>query len=372
MTRTVSLMAGAWLVAASAACSSEPPPPQSADILAEVLAEAGERNAAPAPASVSIRTLPATFLGVLPCVGCPGVRVHLNLFEDRTFLIRSIEVGRNDRPRDDIGTWTLGADRRTLTLNGGRQAIRQFVIKDDRHLRQLDFDGREVGDDASDGLVRSDAFESFEPSLLLQGLFTYVADAGLFTDCLTRQRWPVATESANAELERTYLQVRQIAGAEVLVEVEGRLALRPPMEGDGPGQTLVVDRVIGAWPNRTCGMRIAAPPLDRTSWRVTHLNGEPVDLTGLPLEPYLDLRPGRFEFAGSDGCNRVVGTYAQEGDRLQFRVSAVTRIGCPEGNAVSRAFSDALSATEAWLVSDDVLELVDGQGRVLARFVPQR
>jgi len=372
MNRYAAVMAGAWLLVWSSACSSEAPAPQSADILAEVLAEAGERNAAPAPTSVSLRTLPATFLGELPCAGCPGLRVHLNLFEDRSFLIRTVEVGRSERPRDDIGTWTLGSDRRTLTLSGGRQAIRQFVIKDDQRLRQLDRDGREIGENPADDLHRSDRFEPFEPTLVLQGLFTYMADAGLFTACLTRQRWPVATESANAELERRYLQVRPIPGAEVLVEVEGRLAMRTPMEGGGLRQTFVVDRVIEAWPNRTCGMRLAAATLDRTSWKLTHLSGEPVDLTGLPLAPFLELRPGRFEFSGSDGCNRVVGTYAQEGDRLRFRVSAVTRIGCPEGSAVSRAFSDALAATQSWLVSDSQLELIDERGRVLALFAPQR
>jgi len=369
MNRFVALVASAWLVV-SAACS-EPPPPQSGDILAEVLAEAGERNTAPARTSPSLRTLPATFIGVLPCTGCPGVQVHLNLFEDQSFLIRAVEVGRSERPRDDIGTWTLGSDRRTLTLSGGRQAVRQFVIKDDRRLRQLDRDGREISDDAAHDLVRSLAFEPFEAVLLVQGSISYTADTGLFTECTTRQRWTVSPDGAGGELERAYLQVRPIPGAEVLVEVDGRVAPGSD-EGGGQSRTLVVNRVVEAWANRTCGMRLAAATIDRTSWKVTHLGGEPVDITGMPLEPYLDLRPGRFEFSGSDGCNRVVGTYQQEGDRLRFRVAAVTRIGCPEGNAVSRAFSDALSATEAWIVTEEQLELLDDRGRVLARFVPRR
>jgi len=370
MNRYVALVAGAWLVV-SAACS-EPPPPQSADILAEVLAEAGERNTAPARSAPSLRTLPATFIGVLPCTGCPGVQVHLNLFEDQSFLIRAVDVGRSERPRDDIGTWTLGSDRRTLTLSGGRQAVRQFVIKDDRRLRQLDRDGREISDDAAHDLVRSLTFESFEPALLVQGSISYTADIGLFTECTTRQRWLVSSDGAGRELERAYLQVRPIPGAEVLVEVDGRVSMGSPGGDDEQARTLVVSRVVEAWANRTCGMRLAAASIDRTSWKVTHLNGEPVDITGMPLEPYLDLRPGRFEFSGSDGCNRVVGTYQQDGDRLRFRVAAVTRIGCPEGNAVSRAFSDALSATEAWSVSEEQLELLDERGRVLARFVPRR
>jgi copper homeostasis protein (lipoprotein) len=367
----VVVLGSMWLTFAGA-CSSEPPPRQSADILAEVLAEAGERNAESPVVSPSLSMLPATFIGVLPCPDCPGIRLHLNLFENRSFRLRTAYLGQSEPPVDDIGTWTLGSDRRTLTVRGRRQSVLQFVIKDGRRLRQLDTTGREIGDDDAHDLVRADAYQPFEPRVQLQGLFVYMADAGLFTECLTKQRWPVATESANPLLERAYLEARPSPGAEVLVEIEGRVSMRPPMEGGGLRETLVVDRVIGAWPNRTCGMRVAMATINNTAWKLTHLGRQLVDTSELPLEPFLELRTGRAEFSASDGCNRVVGSYEQDGTRLTFSIGAVTRIGCPDGNQVSRDFSDALAATRSWNVGDAELELLDERGRVVARFVPQR
>ncbi len=357
--------------ALGAACSSEPPPRQSADILAEVLAEASERNTAGPIVSASLGSLPATFTGVLPCSDCPGVRLHVNLFGNRAFLIRTTEVGASSRPSDDMGVWTLGSDRRTLTLRGRRQPVVQFVIKDDRRLRQLDASGREIGDDDAHDLVRADVFTPFEATVSLQGLFTHVAGAAAFTECLTGQQWPVAAESASAELERAYLDAQPAPDAELLVDVEGRLMMRPPTDGTGLREMIVVDRVIGAWPNRTCGMRLAVASLHDTSWKLTHLGREAVDTTGLPLEPFLELRAGRAEFSASDGCNRVVGRYEQDGSRLTFAIGAVTRIGCPDGSRVSRVFSDALGATRSWNITDVQLELVDERGRVVARFVSQ-
>ena len=370
MGRLSAVIAGAVLGAGLSACSSDSPPQRSSDVLAEVLAEATERNASP-NASSMVGGLPATFVGVVPCPDCRGIRLQLNLYDNLTFRLRAAELGKADAPRDAMGTWTLGDDRRTLTLRTGRQATRRFAIRDDRTLRELDVTGREMGGGDGHDLTRSARFEPFEARLSVEGLYVYMADAGMFTECLTRERWPVAMEAANAELERAYLNVRPTPGAEVFVAIEGRLAMRPPMEGTGERETLVVDRVVGAWANRSCESRGAGASLERTTWKLTHLGRELVDTSGMPLEPTLELRPGSFEFFGSDGCNRVVGVYELEAARLRFRIGAVTRIGCPDGNSVSRAFSDALGAAEAWQLVGDELELLDGRGRVLARLSPR-
>jgi len=371
MSRPGALLVVAGVVTIAAACSAEPAR-QSADILAEVLAEADTRTVAPLPASPSLARLPATFTGLLPCADCPGVRYHLNIFANRSFFLRAVYIDRGGRPFDDIGTWSLGTDRRTLTLRGGREARRQFVIKDGRTLRQLDINGREIESARPYDLVRADVFEPFEPTLALQGLYSYMADAGNFTECLTRQRWPVAMEAASAELERAYLAARRTPGQEVLVSVDARIALRPPMEGSGLRETLVVDRVVGAWPDRSCSRRVATASIDQIAWAPTHAGGAPIEVAGLPLAPFLELRPGSRQFSASDGCNRIVGSYQQDEARLTFSIGAVTRIGCPEGSQVNRAFSDALAATRSWRIVEDRLELLNDRGEAIARFEPRQ
>ena len=63
------------------------------------------------------------------------------------------------------------------------------------------------------------------------------ADAGRLTECLTRRNWPVAQEQDNA----AYSKARRQPGEELLVNLDGHVALRPKMEGAGR-QTMVLDR----------------------------------------------------------------------------------------------------------------------------------
>ncbi len=78
----------------------------------------------------------------------------------------------------------------------------------------------------------------------MRGMYTYMADAGLFTDCASGQRLPVAQEGDNAALEVAYSKARAGAGVPMLVTVEGRIEMRMPMEGPGPRPMLVVERFI--------------------------------------------------------------------------------------------------------------------------------
>ena len=87
---------------------------------------------------------------------------------------------------------------------------------------------------------------------LMRGLFTYMADAALFEDCVSGNRYPVAMEAGYLELERAYLEQRREPGAPLLVTIQGVIEPRPPMEGDGEIATVVVKRFIAAFPGADC------------------------------------------------------------------------------------------------------------------------
>lgn len=88
---------------------------------------------------------------------------------------------------------------------------------------------------------------------LMRGLFIYMADAALFEDCASGQRYPVAMEADYISAERAYLEARSEPGAPLLVSFEGRLEPRPPMEGDGVVEMIVIDRFDAAHPGEDCG-----------------------------------------------------------------------------------------------------------------------
>lgn len=66
-----------------------------------------------------------------------------------------------------------------------------------------------------------------------------MADAGWFTECRTRARFPVAQEP----------------GAPLVVTLDGSLARRPKMEENGDMEALIVERFDRAWPGENCPRR---------------------------------------------------------------------------------------------------------------------
>jgi uncharacterized lipoprotein YbaY len=128
------------------------------------------------------------------------------------------------------------------------------------------------------------------PHVVKRGMFRYMADAARFTECESRQQWPVAMEGAYKALEEAYLKNRRQPGDELLVEIEGRVAIRPNMEeGRPPIPTLVVDQYNGVFPGETCGARLASSPLQETYWKLTSIGNTPVILAEKQREPSLVL-----------------------------------------------------------------------------------
>lgn len=197
-----------------------------------------------------------SYVGDLPCADCGGIRTRIDLFEDKVFFLReSYLESENATEYDDIGTWSFSADDRTLTLHGGREAPLFFRITSASAIRKLDLEGLAINSDLNYDLVRNTGLQALEPQVLMRGMYRYMADAALFTECRTGRRFAVAFEADSISLERAYLDARQSPGEEQLVSVEGRLAYRPAMEGDASVLSLVVDRFVGIWPGETCEQR---------------------------------------------------------------------------------------------------------------------
>jgi len=86
----------------------------------------------------------------------------------------------------------------------------------------------------------------------MAGMYSYLADASLFRDCATGERYSVAFEADNQALEAGYIATGVEPGAEVLVKIEGRIEERPAMEGDGTELNVIPDKFIGAYPDKNC------------------------------------------------------------------------------------------------------------------------
>lgn len=201
--------------------------------------------------------LPATFVGVLPCADCPGIRYHLNLWLDGLFFLQTtymekpLEAGETNQ-FDEIGLWSFSADRRKLNLRGSREVKTSFAVVRPDLLRKLDQKGRPIESEWNYDLTRQTTVDPLEPRLLLRGLYSYYADAGRLKECFTGRTFPVATERDNRALEDEYLKLQQEPGQWLLANLEGRVVRRPTMEGAGEHHVIVVERFITIRPGETC------------------------------------------------------------------------------------------------------------------------
>jgi copper homeostasis protein (lipoprotein) len=151
-----------------------------------------------------------------------------------------------------------------LILTGGNESAERFAVKGAEVLRKLDGEGREIDSNHNFDLQRTATFERIEPRLAMRGMFRYMADAASFTECQTGQRWPVAMEGEYRALEADYMKTRRLPAEELLVTIEGQVAMRPSMEGGRPIPSLIVERYIGIWPGETCGAPFTTSPLRET------------------------------------------------------------------------------------------------------------
>jgi uncharacterized lipoprotein NlpE involved in copper resistance/heat shock protein HslJ len=308
--------------------------------------------------------LPASFSGRLPCADCEAIAAHLDLWPDGVFLLRREPVGKPGRD-DDRGRWRKDPSRPVILLYGGREAPLQFEIAGPDALRPLDVRGAPLGpahELRSDGALRPAELE-----LRLHGMFRYFADSARFEDCLTGRNFPVAMEGDYLALERAYMAAKRPApGAPIMASFEGALALRPPMEGPRPVQTILVRRFIGVFPGQTCERAMATASLGDQYWRVVSLRGRKVSPPPRAREPHLILR-SREGYAVSGGCPAARGSVRIDGNRIAFAAPEPGAAPC-EGKAAElhRTLVDALTDARSWSIHAQVLELFDANGAPLA------
>jgi heat shock protein HslJ len=139
-------------------------------------------------------------------------------------------------------------------------------------------------------------------------------------------------------------------------------------EGQPPQTTLVVERFIAVWPRESCGNTLALSPLRGTYWKLVRLGDEPVAAATKQREAHLVFAADELRVAGSGGCNRLIGSFELDGDRLRFGRMASTRMSCPDCMDQETRFLETLEHVEQFRIRSSHLELLDATGAVIARF----
>ncbi|UCH36097.1 MAG: META domain-containing protein [Armatimonadota bacterium] len=316
--------------------------------------------------------LPATFNGMLTMLDDDVREVTLDLRADERFLWRETPVakdGSTGASEYDRGRWYLAYGGRQLVLIGESEGPRKFEPEGPDRLRAL-----EGGGIAGVGqyIARTEEAVPFADSYGMQGMFSYMADAALFTDCLMGKRFPVAMASDYLALEQAYLDVDREPGEAVLATIEGHLAQRPRMEGAGTEENIVVDHFVAISPGGSCEPRAALAEPENTYWKLVEVSGAAVEAPDEGREAHLILRPAEKRVSGNTGCNQINGGYTLEGERLKFGPLATTLRACPDEPDIESAFLGALETVTRYELYGERLELYSGSdlvARLEARYM---
>lgn len=324
-----------------------------------------------AEAEGPLGSLPKSFAGTLPSAG-PGIDWQLDLLDDGSFQLRRHYLDRGpDAVEDAIGRWVVGSDGASLVLDDGGEGPVGFAIEGPDRLRLLDTTLGPIVSALPYGLEAGE-LAPLEPELELLGMYRYMADAAIFDECRTGRRLPVAFVADNVSLERAYLALQESHGLEpgapVLAEVLGRIALLPPMEGDGLQPQLEPLRFVAVHPGEACPEPFAEAALRGAEWQLTGLGADAVELEEGQRRPTIELSPDELRMWGYGGCNRLLGGFAAYGGQLRFSQTASTMMACAVGMELEQELLAALAATERYRVLGRQLDLFDRDGGRLAWF----
>ena len=328
---------------------------------------------APATGRDVIGREPVTYAGEIPCADCPGQQLTLTLFTDSTFRQRHTYTDARDGKEQtfhDLGRWARAQDHgaNRLRLAGAAEAPRQFLIRGDESLRLLDNEGREIRSQLNYDLKRLPQVDPMAGPMRLRGMYVYMADAAVFSECLTGKRFPVRLERNHSALERAYLAARRAPGEPLLVTFDGRFVEAAAEPGAPLREQVVVERFDRIGPGATCGPRSPAQAaLLETYWRPVEIESKPVVIRPGTREPHFVLTAAGNRVRGFTGCNNFAGGFEQGVDGFHFKALAATRMACRPDNDLEARFLSAVNATTSQQVVGETLELRDGDGKLRMR-----
>ncbi|MEJ5073205.1 envelope stress response activation lipoprotein NlpE [Enterobacter ludwigii] len=196
----------------------------------------------------ALQPMQQSWRGVLPCADCEGIETSLFLEKDGTWVMNERYQGVTREPSSfgSYGTWARTAEKLVLTDSKGEKSY--YRAKGDK-LEMLDREGNPIVSSLNYTLEPVKSSLPITP-MAMRGMYIYMADAAVFTDCATGKRVAVAN---NAQLERDYAAARGTESKPVLLTVEGHFTLEANPDTGEQVKTLKADKDAKFMPGTACG-----------------------------------------------------------------------------------------------------------------------
>ena len=115
--------------------------------------------------------------------------------------------------------------------------------------------------------------------------------------------------------------------------------------------------------------------LQSKTWYLTQIGHTEIKTTADRNTPTLQFDQSTQRLSGSDGCNRIMGSYTAGRDTLTLGPVASTRMACLNNGNIDQQFNEALAKTANYQAYGKTLKLTDRHGNVVLQFtseVPQQ
>lgn len=194
-----------------------------------------------------LKPMQQSWRGILPCADCEGIETSLFLAKDGTWVMNERYQGVTKEPSSfaSYGTWARTAGKLVLTDSKGEKSW--YRVKGD-NLEMLDQEGNPIESTLNYTLAPVKASLPATP-MAMRGMYFYMADAAIFTDCATGKKMAVAS---NAQLERDYAVARGTETKPVLLVVEGHFTLEANPDTGEMVKTLQPDSNTKFIPGKDC------------------------------------------------------------------------------------------------------------------------
>ena len=108
--------------------------------------------------------------------------------------------------------------------------------------------------------------------------------------------------------------------------------------------------------------------IQNTQWTLTHLGTAEFKADPSVRQiPTIQFDQSNKNIQGTDGCNRIMGTYSIQGEQIHFRQLSQTKMLCGQGN-VATLYNEALARVAGYQVYDKTLRLLDRHGNPVLQF----
>ena len=109
--------------------------------------------------------------------------------------------------------------------------------------------------------------------------------------------------------------------------------------------------------------------LENKNWNLSHIGAAEIKAEPMSVGiPSLQFDAATKRVSGSDGCNRIMGSYNIQGEHIKLGQIARTQRYCNQARELSQQYNTALDRVTAYQVYDQTLRLLDRHGNPVLQF----